>query len=482
MFVPAEGALIAGRYVLDRVIGRGGMGEVWRAHDRELGAPCAVKFLLPHLAIDKETRVRFLREARAAAVLRSPHAVQVLGAGEHEGTLYLAMELLEGESLAARLKRVGRLDAKTTFAIVEQVTRALSRAQQANIVHRDLKPENIWLWDAPDTFVKVLDFGVAKAQLELGSVRTMTGMLLGTPQYMSPEQANGDPHLDHRSDLWALAIITFECLTGKRPYDSAGLGNLLVQIVAAPPPRLADIAPELPAGLEGWWKRALARAPAERFQSAEEWLEGLRPALFGSALVPAPDAPARALSSNARPRGAQAGPGINADGHGSIDPLMTTHGSTPSGRRRHQGAVAVASGALMLALVAAILVWRGRPISGTDTARTDPTSAVTGGPPENTASTVLSSARNEAPGTGNQETLSSPARSLADAGAPAVVRIKGGTKGRAKAPVGAGPSSNAAGRPARSSVRATPAPRAAGSSAAGGRTNEAADINERLGF
>lgn len=353
MFTPAPGELIAQRYLLERVIGRGGMGEVWRAHDRELAVPCALKFLLPHLAIDKETRARFLREARAAAQLRSPHAVQVLGAGEHEGTLYLAMELLEGESLAQRLRREGRLDARTTFSIVEQVARALSRAHQANVVHRDLKPDNIWLWREREVFVKVLDFGVAKAQHELGSVRTTTGMLLGTPQYMSPEQANGDPSLDHRSDLWSLAIIVFECLTGKRPYASPGLGNLLVQIVSTPAPKLAEIAPELPLELDAWWTRALARDPADRFQSAEHWVEALRPALLGIENAPAPVEPPLL-----RPPDAPA----EHETPGSVDPLMTTQGSARAGRRRHQRAAGVAGIALLAALSATSLFWR-RPSS-----------------------------------------------------------------------------------------------------------------------
>lgn len=465
MFLPVEGALIAGRYALERVIGRGGMGQVWRAHDRELGAPCAVKFLLPHLAIQAETRARFLREARAAAVLRSPHAVQVLGAGEQEGTLYLAMELLEGESLAARLKRDGALDAPTTFAVVEQVSRALSRAHDANIVHRDLKPDNIWLCDEPDVFIKVLDFGVAKATHELGSVRTSTGMLLGTPQYMSPEQANGDRSLDHRSDLWSLAIITFECLTGKRPFEGAGLGNLLVQIVSTPAPKLTDIAPQLPAELDGWWRRALARDPADRFQCADDWLDALRPALLGATTAPSPER-----------RRDEAGPE-------SVHERAVARGSPRSEPRSRWRTAATASGVLLLALVAASLLWQSRPKSiaegdGVPTSAASPSSG-------DAASGVRPSAPNAVPPSSSESEPGGVSTAQAvpalDAGAPSPreARPRQGSSLRAPASLAAGASPRTA-RPLR--ARAATNPSAAASPAADRAENEAANVNKRLGF
>src|SRR5688572_2261718 len=163
------------------------MGEVWKAHDRELDTPCAVKFILQHLAADRGIRDRFTREARAVARLRSPHVVQILGVGEVEDVPYLAMELLAGETLLARLDRLGRLDPFVTMKVVEQVGEALESAHQAGIVHRDLKPENIWFWAGNKVFIKVLDFGVAKTGLTTGSLQTATGALVGTPQYMSPE-------------------------------------------------------------------------------------------------------------------------------------------------------------------------------------------------------------------------------------------------------------------------------------------------------
>ncbi|MEY2933715.1 MAG: hypothetical protein RL033_4464 [Pseudomonadota bacterium] len=282
MFLPKAGLIVGNRYSLTQPIGRGGMGEVWKAHDRELDTPCAVKFILQHLAADRGIRERFAREAKAVARLRSPHVVHILGVGEVEEVPYLAMELLDGETLLARLDRLGKLDPTVVMKVVDQVGEALESAHEAGIVHRDLKPENIWFWSGNKVFAKVLDFGVAKTGLATGSLQTATGALVGTPQYMSPEQALGNRDVDHRSDLWSLAVITIECLCGKRPFESDGLGDLLIKIVSNKPPSLHDLAPDLPLGLHEWWTRALARDPRDRFQSASELADALRPHLVGN--------------------------------------------------------------------------------------------------------------------------------------------------------------------------------------------------------
>ncbi len=278
MFQPSPGALVAHRFRLRHPIGKGGMGQVWEAHDKELDGPCAVKFIVDHLARDPEARLRIVREARAVARLRSPHVVNILSVGEHEDAMYLAMELLEGETLSSRLERNGKLDAGTTLALLEQVEQVLDKAHAHGVVHRDLKPDNIWLCAEPKLFVKVLDFGIAKSQ-RLGAGATASGALMGTPQYMSPEQANGEREVDHRSDLWALAIIAMECLSGKRPYEASGLGNLLMKIMSSPPPAVHDLDPTLPASLAPWWQRALAHDPNARFQNAADLVQGLRAGL-----------------------------------------------------------------------------------------------------------------------------------------------------------------------------------------------------------
>lgn len=272
MFIPAADAVVAHRYRLVEEIGRGGMGSVWKAIDTELDAPCALKFILDQQAKPKRVRTRFLREARAAAQLQSPHVVSVRSVGEWDEALYISMGLLSGETLAQRLKRSGTLTPKETLRVVRQIALVLAMAHRAGIVHRDLKPENIWLWSGADLFVKVLDFGVAKhlgPRGGLANTNTNTGVLIGTPFYMSPEQAAGDRDVDHRVDLWALAVIAVQCLSGRLPFNSAGLGQLLSDIINRRCPPLSELYPEATPALEAWWQRATAADPDARYLSAE---------------------------------------------------------------------------------------------------------------------------------------------------------------------------------------------------------------------
>ncbi len=174
--------VIADRYRLERQIGRGGMGSVWLAHHMGLDIPCAVKFIEGEYAALPEAQARFVREAKAAAQLRSPHVVQILDHGVWDGTPYMAMELLEGEDLGKRLTRLGRMPPQDVCVIITQVTRALTKAHGAGIVHRDLKPDNIFLVHDDDREIaKVLDFGIAKAQGAIDGSNTKTGAMLGTP-------------------------------------------------------------------------------------------------------------------------------------------------------------------------------------------------------------------------------------------------------------------------------------------------------------
>src|SRR5215472_5515412 len=190
---PAPNVVIAERFRLNRLLGRGGMGSVWHATHLGLDVPCAVKFIEGEGAQVPEMQARFEREAKAAAQLRSPNVVQILDHGVCQGTPYIAMELLDGEDLAKRLVRVGRLPPHELLRIVVQVCRALTRAHAVGIVHRDLKPDNIFLVQDDDREIaKVLDFGIAKQNsTALEGSSTKTGAMLGTPYYMSPEQAQG---------------------------------------------------------------------------------------------------------------------------------------------------------------------------------------------------------------------------------------------------------------------------------------------------
>jgi serine/threonine-protein kinase len=292
----AEGELVAGRFRLEHELGRGGMGSVWRAHQVSLDTPCAVKFIEGEGADLPEHRARFEREAKAAAQLRSPNVVQILDHGVWQNRPYIAMELLEGEDLGRRLERVGRLDHAETVDIVAQVARALAKAHAAGIVHRDLKPDNVFLVRDDDREVaKVLDFGIAKTQRDVPLLaRTRTGALLGTPHYMSPEQAKGTGTIDARSDLWSLGVIAFECVTGKRPFESEALGDLFSKIMHDPVPIPSTLLPDVPPAFDGWWARASARPVDERFQSAREQAESLAEALGVDTLARKPSIPSDA--------------------------------------------------------------------------------------------------------------------------------------------------------------------------------------------
>ncbi len=271
-----EGAVVAGRFQLNRKLGQGGMGSVWHATHLGLDIPCAVKFIEGEFAALPEAQARFEREAKAAAQLRSPHVVQILDHGISEGRPYIAMELLDGEDLGKRLIRVGRLSPGETAAVMTQVSRALTKAHSLGVVHRDLKPDNIFLVRDDDREIaKVLDFGIAKSnQHGIEGSNTKTGAMLGTPYYMSPEQAQGTKAVDYRSDLWSLAVIAFQCLTGKLPFESEALGDLLMKIIVVPLPVPSQYGP-VPAGFDAWWARAASRDPNGRFQSAKEFADTL---------------------------------------------------------------------------------------------------------------------------------------------------------------------------------------------------------------
>jgi hypothetical protein len=277
----APNVVIAERFKLNRLLGQGGMGSVWHATHLGLDIPCAVKFIEGEFAQMAEAQARFEREAKAAASLRSPHVVQILDHGIFDGTPYIAMELLDGEEFGKRLHRVGRMPMPEVVRVITEVGRALTKAHAIGIVHRDLKPENIYLVRDDDREIaKVLDFGIAKATNSgLDGSNTKTGAMLGTPYYMSPEQAQGIKAVDHRSDLWSLGVIVFQALTGKLPFESEALGDLLVRIIVAPVPTAGQFVNDLPPSFEQWWSKASQRDPAMRFQSSKEFCETLAASL-----------------------------------------------------------------------------------------------------------------------------------------------------------------------------------------------------------
>jgi serine/threonine-protein kinase len=276
-----ENTVVADRFRLVRMIGRGGMGSVWQAHDCRLDNQCAVKFIEGELANVADAHARFEREAKAAAQLRSPHVVEIKDYGVWESRPYIAMELLEGEDLGRTLSKAGgKLPPGQLNGIIQQVCRALNKAHGAGIVHRDLKPDNIFLVTDDDRqLVKILDFGVAKQTSQtLDGSNTKTGAMLGTPYYMSPEQAQGIKSVDARSDLWSLAVIVYHCLLGRLPFESEALGDLLVKIIVSPVPVPSQIG-QVPPGFDRWWAKAADRNPDNRFPNAKEFATSLALAL-----------------------------------------------------------------------------------------------------------------------------------------------------------------------------------------------------------
>ncbi|WP_437678780.1 protein kinase domain-containing protein [Sorangium sp. So ce131] len=263
--------IVAGRYILKRRIGEGGMGQVWEAEDSSLKRCVALKLMSAAQVDWTPARIRFEREATAIARLRDPHVVSIYDYGIDRGRPYIAMELLDGEDLQARLSRVKRLPLSAVASVVTQVARGLAAAHAAGIVHRDLKPANVLFarTEAAET-VKILDFGVAAMLTGCDSVDlTCPGDLVGTPAYMSPEQVR-DSTVDHRSDLWSLGIMAYHALTGELPFTGKGVGSLVISICTDPFPPPSGLLPELSREVDRFFVRALAKDPTQRFQSARE--------------------------------------------------------------------------------------------------------------------------------------------------------------------------------------------------------------------
>ena len=282
----APGAIVAGKYRLDAVVGEGGMGAVWSATHTGLGQAVAIKFISREFVTSPEALRRFDAEAKAAAQLRSRHVVQVFDNGTLEdGTPYIAMELLRGENVYARVHRAGPVPLPEALEILSQCCKALGRAHAAGIVHRDIKPDNIFLAQTEEEgiLVKILDFGIAKfATAPNDHSSTRTGAVLGTPLYMSPEQARGLKTIDYRTDLYSLGLVAYTMFTGNLAFSSESFGDLLLQICTAPLPSLCANAPWLPGPMEPWFQRACAREPLNRFGSAQEFADALRAACDGT--------------------------------------------------------------------------------------------------------------------------------------------------------------------------------------------------------
>jgi serine/threonine protein kinase len=282
------GSTVAGKYHIDRLIGRGGMGAVFQATNAAIGKRVALKFLRAERGAQREA-ARFQREALAASLAESPHIVQIFDSGQSErGQPFLVMELLTGEDLRERLRREERLDPAAAVRIGVQVLKALRQAHAAGIVHRDLKPDNVFLCRREDepSFVKLVDFGISKLQQRAG-VDTLTheGAVLGTAFYMSPEQAQSFPDIDGRTDLYSVGAMLFEMLSGAPPHRAPTYEAVLIAICTKDAPDVRTRAPHVPAELARVVTRALSREREARYGSASEMLAALEAASVGPAEV-----------------------------------------------------------------------------------------------------------------------------------------------------------------------------------------------------
>lgn len=332
------------------------MGAVWRAEHLLLKSHVAIKLISPELATTSEALNRFLREAQAAASLRSAHVVQILDYGVDEGTPYIAMELLDGESLGARLERVHCIAPSETAGLLLQVGRAVARAHDAGIVHRDLKPDNVFIVrNDEDEIAKVLDFGIAKLSRRgvdgPATGATRTGALLGTPYYMSPEQIEGSAELDHRSDVWAIGVIAYECLLGQRPFDAETMGGLVLAICSKPLP-VPSARGSVPPGFDDWFARACHRDLEQRFASARDATRELKQLCEGSAVI----AIARAEEPDSADEDQTEIYSPAAHAPKSVLTFSSSQSKTAPGISA-RAATALAAGALVIAATVGLIVW-----------------------------------------------------------------------------------------------------------------------------
>jgi serine/threonine-protein kinase len=382
--------LVGGRYVLEKLIGEGGTGEVWRARHVTLRSPVAIKLLHGSAAFKESTRKRFLTEARVAAQLNTRHAVKVFDFGvTDQGRPYLIMELLDGETLAQRLERVRVLTPFATAKILRLAARALDAAHGLGVVHRDFKPENIFLVrseEDEEEDVKVVDFGVAKLvgtldsadeesipissrQLEKAFVSfTRTGKAVGTPCYMAPEQVKSPNDVGPAADVWAMGVVAYECLTGFRPFVAKDIPTLFEHIATCAHTPAAERNLALPEDFEDWFRKACSPDPRKRFSNASAAslalidVLAIQRSMFSggeseSSQMLMADGPRSAVSSRPVPRAPSLTPGAS-----SAMPDVSAAG----GHRRSPWRVVIGAAVVLAVAGAFAMWWHGRPVTDSE--------------------------------------------------------------------------------------------------------------------
>ncbi len=375
--VPVPGMLLTPSLRLERPFARGGMGAVWLADHLGLRTKVVVKFLVEEMTHNADAISRFTREAAAASQVKSPHVVQMIDHGVTAGGLaYIAMERLEGCSLAEHLARENVVAPRQVALVISQAAKALSRAHDARVVHRDIKPDNLFLCDDGngEAFVKVLDFGIAKVVDKSAASSTRTGAMVGTVYYMSPEQVVGHKDLDHRADIWSLAVVAYEMLTGVKPFEGETLGAISVAICAAKFEPVLGNRSAVPAEVDAVFAKAFAPDIAARYATIRAFADDLTRASGGLA-------PLALLGDISPPRSvsesfAQAATEHSAaHNEGSVS-VPTRSVAAPGQTRAPRRTPMLAVIGLLLVTVVAMAVWIATRASATSTASPAPPSAV----------------------------------------------------------------------------------------------------------
>jgi serine/threonine-protein kinase len=307
------GEALGDAYTIEGEVGRGGMGVVYRARDERLQRRVAIKVLPPELAFQKDIRERFTREAQTAAKLSHPHIVPIHTVGEGQGLVYFVMGYVDGESVAARIRRRGKLPVDEARRIMSETADALSAAHALSIIHRDIKPDNILL-EGSRGRVMVTDFGIAKAlSSSSGATLTGAGVAIGTPAFMSPEQAAGEREIDGRSDVYSLGVVSYQMLTGELPFTAPTVAGILMKQITEPAPDLRTRRPEVPEDLALAVSRCLEKDPENRWPSADALRRGLESRIVGGYRPTGTTFRGQRPSAQASPRplaGSRAGAGV----------------------------------------------------------------------------------------------------------------------------------------------------------------------------